>query len=96
MRKRVVITGLGIISPLGNDIETFWKNIVQGKSGVSRITHYDASEYRVQIAAEVKDFDGNALFGNREARRMDRFSQFAVAAAQKTIEDARINLDQPG
>ncbi len=94
MRRRVVITGLSCISPLGNDIETFWENIVQGKSGVSRITHYDPAEYRVQIAAEVKDFDGNTWFGNREARRMDRFSQFAVAAAQKTIENAKINLEE--
>jgi 3-oxoacyl-[acyl-carrier-protein] synthase II len=88
MRKRVVITGLGCISPLGNDVSALWDNLIAGRSGVGPITHYDPSEYKTRIAAEVKDFDGAALFGAREARHMDRFAQFALAAAIQALEDA--------
>ena len=80
MRKRVVVTGMGCVSPLGNDVSTLWSNILAGKSGVGLITHYDTSRFEVKIGAEVKDFDGVALFGAKEARRMDRFVQFALAA----------------
>lgn len=93
MRKRVVITGLGCISPIGSDVQTLWKNASLGKSGVSSITQYDASEFRTRIAAEVKDFDPIAIFGSREARRMDRFSQFALAAALKAVADARLEIN---
>jgi 3-oxoacyl-[acyl-carrier-protein] synthase II len=92
MRKRVVITGLGCLSPIGNDPDRVWASLMAGKSGVGYITHYDASEYRTKIAAEVKDFDPNALFGRGEARRMDRFSQFAVAAARQAVEHARLEI----
>ena len=81
MAKRVVITGLGCISPLGNHVADLWNNLQAGKSGAAPITHFDASDYKTIFAAEVKNFDGAALYGSREARRMDRFSQFAVAAA---------------
>jgi len=93
MRKRVVITGLGCISPVGNDVSTTWNNIRDGKSGVDYITHFDASEYKCKIAAEVKGFDGAALFGSREARRMDRFTQFAVAAAEQARQHARLEIN---
>jgi len=93
MRKRVVITGLGCISPLGNDVQTMWKNILAGKSGVGHITHYDTTEFQCKIAAEVKDFNPVALFGNREARRMDRFSQFAVAAATQALQDSNLTIN---
>jgi 3-oxoacyl-[acyl-carrier-protein] synthase II len=93
MHKRVVITGLGTISPLGNDVPTLWENIKAGKPGVDTITHYDPTDYRTKIAAEVKGFDGAALFGGREARKMDRFTQFALAAAQQAIEDARLEVN---
>jgi 3-oxoacyl-[acyl-carrier-protein] synthase II len=93
MRKRVVITGLGCISPLGNDVQTMWKNILAGKSGVGHITHYDTTEFQCKIAAEVKDFNPVALFGNREARRMDRFSQFAVAAAIQALRDSNLTIN---
>ncbi len=89
MAKRVVITGLGCISPLGNQVTDLWNNLLAGKSGVAPITHYDTSDYKTIFAAEVKDFDGAALFGSREARRMDRFSQFAVAAATQAVQHAR-------
>ena len=93
MRKQVVVTGLGCISPLGNDVLTLWENLLLGKSGVGRITHYDPSKYKIQIAAEVKDFDGGALFGSREARRMDRFTQFGLAAAQQAVSHARLQIN---
>jgi 3-oxoacyl-[acyl-carrier-protein] synthase II len=88
MRKRVVITGLGCISPLGNDVDTLWRNIIAGISGVKKITHYDTSQFKVKIGAEVKDFDATALFGLREARRMDRFTQFGLAAALQAVEES--------
>lgn len=94
MTKRVVITGMGCLSPVGNDVETTWKNLVQGVSGVGRITHYDPSEFECQIAAEVKGFDGVAIFGSREARRMDRVTQFALAAAEQAIQQAQLNLER--
>lgn len=93
MRKRVVITGLGCITPLGNDVPTFWNNIRAGKSGVGYITHFDTTDFKCKIAAEVKDFDGAALFGRREARRMDRFAQFAVAASMQAVVDAGLEID---
>jgi 3-oxoacyl-[acyl-carrier-protein] synthase II len=93
MRKRVVVTGLGCISPVGNDVPSMWKNLVAGQTGVGPITHYDAGEYRTKIAAEVKEFDGATLFGSREARRMDRFTQFGLAAAQQAVQDARLEIN---
>lgn len=92
MRQRVVATGLGCISPLGNDVTTTWKNLVTGRSGVSIISHFDASNFKTKIAAEVKGFDGAALFGNSEARKMDRFTQFAIAASMQAIADAGLKI----
>ncbi|HSF80963.1 MAG TPA: beta-ketoacyl-ACP synthase II [Anaerolineales bacterium] len=92
MRTRVVITGMGCISPVGNDIPTMWQNIITGNSGVDRISHYDPSDYKTKIAAEVKGFDGAALFGSREARRMDRFTQFALAAAEQARQHAGLEI----
>ncbi len=101
MRKRVVITGLGCITPLGNDVTTLWGNIQAGKSGVGLITRYDTSLFKVKIGAEVKDFDPTALFGAREARRMDRFAQFGLAAAMQALSHSGLvitetNRDQIG
>jgi 3-oxoacyl-[acyl-carrier-protein] synthase II len=93
MQKRVVVTGLGIISPVGNDITTAWNNILAGRSGVGLITHFDASEYKSKIAAEVKNFDGAAIFGSRESRRMDRYAQFALAAAEQARQDAKLEVN---
>src|SRR4030065_2817663 len=92
MQKRVVITGLGAISPLGNDVPTLWSNIIAGKSGVGFITHYDTSQYKVKIGAEVKDFDGASLFGARDAHRMDRFTQFGMAAAVQAVEASGLTI----
>ena len=92
--QRVVVTGLGAVSPLGLDFPTTWKNIIAGQSGVGPITLFDTSNHKVRIAAEVKGFDPIALFGRREARKMDRFTQFAVAAAREAIEHAALPLEQ--
>lgn len=93
MRNRVVITGLGCISPVGNDVDTLWANISAGNSGIDFITHYDTTQYKSKIAAEVKGFSGEALFGSREARRMDRFVQYALAASLQAADSARLQID---
>lgn len=85
---RVVITGMGVISPLGHDLTTTWDALVQGKSACRRISLFDSSPLGVQIACEVKDFDPGAYFGARDARRLDRCAQFALIAARQAIEDA--------
>ncbi len=94
MNQRVVITGLGCVSPLGNNVPTTWQNLIDNQSGVALITHYDTSDYDCKIAAEVKEFDGISLFGNREARRMDRCTQFALAAAQQAVQDADLEINE--
>ena len=93
MRTRVVVTGMGCISPLGNDVESLWSGLLAGHSGIGPITQYDASDFKVKIAAEVKGFDATARFGSREARRMDRFSQFALAAAIQAVQEAGLVVD---
>lgn len=93
-RQRVVFTGLGVISPVGHDVNTTWEAVLAGKSGIGPITLFDPSDLKTQFAAEVKEFDAEALFGAREARRMDRFSQFSLAAAQQAVEDSGLNLEQ--
>ena len=92
MRRRVVITGLGCISPLGSDVASMWNNLIAGRSGVGLITSYDASDFKTRIAAEVTDFDGAALFGIKEARRMDRFTQFGLAASLQAVANARLPI----
>ncbi len=94
MRRSVVVTGLGAVTPLGNDVPTFWENLRAGRSGAGPITQFDPSGLEVRIAAEVKDFDPVALFGRREARRHDRFTHFALEAARQAITDASLRLDQ--
>jgi 3-oxoacyl-[acyl-carrier-protein] synthase II len=94
MTERVVVTGLGCISPLGNDVSTTWKSILDGKSGAGLITHYDTSDYKCKIAAEVKEFDPFALFSAKDTRRMDRGTQFALAAAQQAVQDAALEINE--
>ena len=86
--RRVVVTGLGIVSPLGNDIATFWDNLVAGGCGVDKIASFDPSQYDTQIAAEVKDFDPLPAFPSpKEVRRADRFGQFGVYAGWQALKD---------
>jgi len=93
MSNRVVVTGMGCISPLGNTVADLWHGLMAGKSGAAPITHFDTLEYKTKFAAEVKGFDGAALFGSREARRMDRFSQFAVASSTQAVENAGLEIN---
>ena len=94
MRKRVVITGMGCVSPVGNTVKETWTAILAGISGSGKITHFDASKHKTRFAAEVKGFDPVALFGPREARKMDRFTQFAAAAAIEALEQSGLKIDE--
>ena len=94
MRRRVVITGFGCITALGKDPETLWKNLLAGKSGISRIENFDPTDYPTKIAAEVKDFDPEQYMDKREARRMDRFVQFGLAAAKEAVKNANLTITE--
>lgn len=94
MRKRVVVTGQGCISPVGNTVEETWQALLKGKSGAAIITQYDASQHKTRFAAEVKGFDGPAMFGGRDARKMDRFTQFATAATLEALEQADFSVTE--
>lgn len=91
-RTRVAVTGLGCVSPLGLDVESTWRGIVAGQSGVGPITLFDASEFKTTFAAEVKGFDPEAILGRRDARRMDRFTQFAVVSSAQALESAGLEV----
>ena len=94
MTRRVVITGMGAVTPIGIGKDEFWKNLIAGKSGIRKITRFDASEYNSQIAGEVDGFDPADYMDAKESKRMDRYSQFAVAAAKMAIEDAGLDLEK--
>lgn len=91
--KRVVITGLGAITPLGNNVNTFWEHAIAGQSGAGAITHFDATPFKTQFACEVKNFDPLQYFTKPEARKMDLFTQYAIAAGEECIVDAQLDLD---
>jgi 3-oxoacyl-[acyl-carrier-protein] synthase II len=90
--RRVVITGMGVITPLGNDLDTFWKGISQGKSGIGKITKFNADAFPTQIAGEIKDFDLTNIMDPKETRRMDSFAQYAMAAASQAIGQAGLEV----
>ncbi len=92
--RRVVITGMGAITPIGNSVEEFWNGIKEGKTGFGPITYFDTADYRCKLAAEVKDFDPAQYMDKKAARRMEQFCQFAVAAAGQAITDAGLNMEQ--
>ncbi|MDQ7795629.1 MAG: beta-ketoacyl-ACP synthase II, partial [Spirochaetia bacterium] len=92
-RRRVVVTGLGVVSPLGNDIPTFWSNVKANKSGIAPITMIDSSELAVKIAGEVKDFNSGLRLDPKESKKMDRFAQFAVYAALEALESAQLQKE---
>jgi 3-oxoacyl-[acyl-carrier-protein] synthase II len=94
LKKRVVITGLGAVTPVGIGIDAFWQSLINGKSGIDRITRFDPSDYSTQIAGEVKDFDPSQFIDKKEAKRMDRCTQFAIAAAKMAFQDAGIDFDK--
>ena len=88
MKRRVVVTGLGAITPVGNDVATTWRSLLEGKSGAAPITKFDASTFPVRFACEVKAFDPNQYMDRKEARRYDPFTQYAVATAVQAMTDA--------
>ncbi|MEW5322990.1 beta-ketoacyl-ACP synthase II [Geobacillus thermoleovorans] len=93
-KRRVVVTGIGAVTPLGNDAETTWKNIIAGQSGIDVVTRVNPDDFPAKVAAEVKDFDPSLFIDRREARKMDRFTQFAVAAALMAVKDANLDINE--
>lgn len=92
--ERVVITGMGVVSPIGNDIETFWNNLIKGESGIVNIDTFDVTNHKTKIAGIVLGFDADEVLGKKEARRLDRFSQFALAAAEQAWSDSKLDLNR--
>ncbi|GAQ19673.1 3-oxoacyl-ACP synthase [Oceanobacillus picturae] len=93
-QKRVVITGLGAVSPLGNTVDTMWENIVAGKSGIGLATKVNIDNFQAKVAAEVKDFDPTEYMDKKDARKMDPFTQYAVAASKMAVEDAKLEINE--
>lgn len=91
--KRVVVTGLGAITPLGNSVETYWENLIKGVSGAGPITRFDATNFKTKFACEVKDFDPTEYLDRKEVRKMDLFAQYAMGAAEQAIQDSGLNLE---
>jgi len=94
MKKRVVVTGMGAITPIGNSVESFWESVKQEKIGFAPITHFDTTGYKCKLAAEVRDFNAEDYMDKKSARRMELFCQYAVAASREAIEDAGLQMEQ--
>lgn len=94
MKRRVVVTGLGAITPIGNSIDSFWNSIKEGKNGIDNITLFDTKDFKVKLAAEVKDFNSEEYIGKKDAKRLDRYTQLALVAAKECMKDSNIDLDK--
>ena len=92
--RRVVITGLGAVTPVGNDVDTMWENIISGHSGIDFLTKLDRSQFPAQVTAEIKDFDSSPYISKKDARKMDLFAQYAVVGAQMAVQDAGLTIDE--
>ena len=92
-KKRVVVTGMGIVSPIGNSVDTFWDNVKNQKVGIKEIDRFDASEYKAKLAAQVEDFNPADYMDPKAARRMELFSQYAVAATKQALDDSGLDLE---
>ena len=90
---RVVVTGMGAITPIGHSVKEFWDSALEGKSGLDILTSFDHSAYPVHVAGEIKDFDPEKYMDRRDARRMGRFSQFAIAATRQALKQAELDMD---
>ena len=94
MKKRAVITGMGVVSPVGNELSEFWNNLIEGKAGIDFVTRFDVSSLPTKVAGEIKNFEPTEWIEKKESRRMDRFVQLAIAAGKKAVKDANLDLDQ--
>lgn len=92
MKRRVVVTGLGVVTPIGNNVEEFWKSVREGKCGIAPITRFDTTDYKVHLAAEVKDFNAKDFLDFKTAKRMGRFSHYAIAASREAVADAGLDM----
>src|SRR5947207_7891491 len=92
--RRVVVTGMGALTPLGNTLQEFWNGLVNGVSGADNITHFDASKFKTRFACEVKGFDPLNYFDRKEARKLDTYSHYAVAASDEAIKDAGLDMEK--
>ena len=93
MERRVVITGLGALTPIGNSAKDFWEGIKEGKCGIDKITKFDTTTFKVKLAAELKDYDPENYFDKREAKRLDKFSQYAIVAAREAWQDSGLDKE---
>ena len=93
MKNRVVITGMGAVTPIGNDVNSFWDNIKKGTCGIDVIKAFDVTDFKCKLAAEVKDFDVTVALGIREARKMDMYCQYAMVAAKEAVENSGLVLE---
>lgn len=91
--RRVVVTGLGALTPIGNNIEEYWNGLINGVSGAAPITYYDASKFRTHFACEVKNFNVEDFIDRKEARKMDRYAQYALVAADEAVQDAGFDFE---
>src|SRR4030042_4238278 len=94
MSRRVVVTGLGTVNPLANDVKDFWERTKKGENGIERITRFDVSTYTSQVGGEVKNFDPNNYMDKKDARRMDKFALFALVSAQEAMADAKLKTGE--
>ena len=92
--KRVVVTGVGAVTPIGNDAKTFWQNIKNGVNGIDYVTAFDTEGFKTKIAGEVKDLDINSFIDRKEARKMDRFTQLALIAATEAVKDSGLDMEK--
>ena len=92
--RRVVITGLGALTPIGNTLPTYWEGLLSGASGAAPITHFDASKFKTKFACEVKDFDPLDFMDRKEARKCDRFTQYAMVTTDEAVKDAGLDFDK--
>ena len=94
MEKRVVITGMGAITPIGNSVEEFWKGIKEGKCGIDEITYFDNSNFKVKLAAEIKNYNPEEYFDRKEAKRTDKFTQYAMVASREAWKDSGLEQEK--
>lgn len=91
--KRVVVTGMGALTPIGNNLQDYWSALIEGKSGSAPITYYDTDKFKTKFACEIKNFNTEDFFDRKEVRRLDKFAQYALVAADEAILDSKLNLD---